>query len=79
MTDVAVEPRSARRVRLRRPAAAARGHRSVIAIIWIVIAIFAPLIAPYDPLTQSLTPLRRRRRFTICSAPTSSAATSSAA
>ena len=43
---------------------------AVIAVIWILVAIFAPLIAPYDPLAQNavaaqspvmVAPLRNRR------------------
>jgi ABC-type dipeptide/oligopeptide/nickel transport system permease subunit len=49
----------------------------VIALAWVVIAIFAPLIAPHD---RSRRPRRRRsrRRCTTSSAPTSSGETSSA-
>ena len=49
----------------------------VIAAAWIVIAVFAPLLAPSDPLAQTFTPSSARRGST-CSAPTSSGATSSA-
>ena len=51
----------------------------VIAVAWLLVAVFAPLIAPYDPLAQNFALARRRRRARTCSAPTSSAATSSAA
>jgi ABC-type dipeptide/oligopeptide/nickel transport system permease subunit len=57
MTDVAVEPRAERRLRLsflRRQPLAVIG--ATIALAWIVIAIFAPLIAPYGSLAQSFTP-----------------------
>ena len=54
MTDVAVEPRPERRLRLsvawHQPLAVIG---ATIAIIWIVVAIFAPLIAPYGSLAQS--------------------------
>ena len=58
MTDVAVEARPARR-RVQIPAAwrqplAITGV--VIAVAWILIAIFAPLVAPYGSLEQSFTP-----------------------
>jgi len=54
VTDVAVEPRPERRLRLsvawHQPLAVIG---ATIAIIWIVVAIFAPLIAPYGSLAQS--------------------------
>ena len=57
MTDVAVEPRPERRVRLsfvwHQPLAVIG---ATIAIIWVVVAVFAPLIAPYGSLAQSFTP-----------------------
>jgi peptide/nickel transport system permease protein len=56
MTDVAVEPRPERRLRLsvvwRQPLALIG---ATVAIAWIVIAIFAPLIAPYGSLAQTFT------------------------
>ena len=39
----------------RRPLAIAG---AVIALTWLVVAVFAPLIAPYDPLAQTFTALR---------------------
>ena len=39
----------------RRPLAIAG---AVIAVIWLVVAVFAPLIAPYDPLAQTFTSLQ---------------------
>ncbi len=58
MSEIAVGTRPARR-RLGIPAAwrqplAVVG--AVIAVAWIVIAIFAPLIAPHDPLAQNFPP-----------------------
>jgi peptide/nickel transport system permease protein len=58
VSELALRPHAARR-RLGLPAAwrqplAIAG--AVIAIAWIVIAIFAPLIAPHDPLAQTFTP-----------------------
>jgi peptide/nickel transport system permease protein len=58
MSEIAVGTRPARR-RLGIPAAwrqplAIAG--AVIAVAWIVIAIFAPLIAPHDPLAQNFPP-----------------------
>ena len=56
MTDVAVEPRPERRLRLsvlRRQPLAVIG--ATIAIIWIVVAIFAPLIAPDGSNAQIFT------------------------
>jgi peptide/nickel transport system permease protein len=58
VTDVAVEiPRRRRRIALgpawRQPLAIAG---AIIAIAWIVIAIFAPLIGPHDPLAQNAVP-----------------------
>ena len=54
MTDVAVEPRPERRLRLsfawHQPLAVIG---ATIAIVWFVVAIFAPLIAPYGSLAQS--------------------------
>ena len=56
-----------------------RSSGVVIAVAWIVIAIFAPLIAPDDPLAQTLPGRAEPVAGTTSSAPTSSAATSSAA
>lgn len=58
MTDLAVDIRPARRrfalgPAWRQPLAVAG---MVIAAVWIVVAIFAPLIAPHDPLAQNLVP-----------------------
>jgi peptide/nickel transport system permease protein len=58
MTDVAYPVRSRRRHRLvpaawRQPLAVTG---AAIALAWIVIAVFAPLIAPADPLAQTFTP-----------------------
>ena len=57
MTDVAVEPRAERRLRFsfvwHQPLAVIG---ATIAIVWVVVAIFAPLIAPYGSLAQSFTP-----------------------
>jgi len=58
VSDIAVEAAPARRrfrfgAAWRQPLALAGVS---IAAMWIVIAIFAPLIAPYDPLAQSFTP-----------------------
>ncbi len=39
----------------RRPLAIAG---AVIAVVWLVVAVFAPLIAPYDPLAQTFTALQ---------------------
>ncbi len=49
--------RSAGRIRpaWRQPLAVTGG---VIALAWLVIAVFAPLIAPYDPLAQTFTPFQ---------------------
>ena len=52
---------------------------AVIAVAWILIAIFAPLIAPYDAACSERRCRRRARRGRTSSARTSSAATSSAA
>ena len=50
-------PASVGRVRpvWRRPLAIAG---AVIALVWLVVAVFAPLIAPYDPLAQTFTALQ---------------------
>ena len=57
MTDVVVEMKARRRLTLptawRQPLAIAG---AVIAVLWIIIAIFAPLIAPHDPLAQNAVP-----------------------
>ncbi len=57
MTDLALDTRPARRRRLgaisRQPLAAIG---AAIAVAWIVVAIFAPLIAPAGSLAQSFTP-----------------------
>ena len=58
MTDIAVEARSARK-RIHIPAAWRQPLAIVgivIAVAWILIAIFAPLVAPHDPLGQGFTP-----------------------
>jgi peptide/nickel transport system permease protein len=58
MTEIAVEPHSARR-RIHIPAAWRQPLAIVgvvIAVAWILIAIFAPLVAPHDPLEQTFTP-----------------------
>src|SRR5690242_19037899 len=56
MTDVAIEPRPERRLRLsvvwHQPLAVIG---ATLAIMWIVIAIFAPLIAPYGSNAQTFT------------------------
>ena len=57
MTEIAVEPRSARkrihiRAEWRQPLAIVG---VVIAVAWIMIAIFAPLVAPHGPLEQTFT------------------------
>ena len=79
MSVLTFRARGAARVRrinpgLRQPLAVAG---AVIALAWVVIAIFAPLIAPSNPLAQTFTP-GSGPHGTTCSAPTSSAATSSA-
>ena len=51
----------------------------MIALAWVVIAIFAPLIAPANPLAQTFTADARALVAATSSAPTSSAVTSSAA
>jgi peptide/nickel transport system permease protein len=58
MSSVAVRVRAATRVRrvhpgLRQPLAIAG---AAIAVAWVLIAVFAPLIAPADPLAQTFTP-----------------------
>jgi peptide/nickel transport system permease protein len=57
MTEVAVEPVARRRLGVpaawRQPLAVAG---AVIAAVWLVIAIFAPLVAPHDPLAQLYPP-----------------------
>ncbi|HEY1512166.1 MAG TPA: ABC transporter permease, partial [Gaiellaceae bacterium] len=57
MTGVVVELKVRRRLTLpaawRQPLAIAG---AVIAVAWIIIAIFAPLIAPHDPLAQNAVP-----------------------
>ena len=50
---------------------ARRGH------LWLLVAIFAPLVAPYDPLAQAFTPLAVAFGRRTSSARTSSAATCS--
>ena len=58
MTEIAVGPELTRR-RVRVPAAWRQPLAVVgtaIAIAWIVVAIFAPLIAPHDPLAQNAAP-----------------------
>src|SRR5690242_9295079 len=56
MTDVAVEPRPERRIRLsvvwHQPLAVIG---ATLAILWVVVAIFAPLVAPYGSLAQTFT------------------------
>ena len=58
MSTVAVGKETRKRVGRLRPAwrqpLAVAG--SVIALAWLVVAIFAPSIAPYDPLAQTFTP-----------------------
>jgi peptide/nickel transport system permease protein len=58
MSAVAVRKEGRKRVGRLRPAwrqpLAVAG--SVIALAWLVVAIFAPWIAPYDPLAQAFTP-----------------------
>jgi peptide/nickel transport system permease protein len=58
MSAVAVRKEGRKRVGRLRPAwrqpLAVAG--SVIALAWLVVAIFAPWIAPYDPLAQTFTP-----------------------
>ncbi len=53
-----VRPRAPSGRRCIRPACGSRSRSVglVIAVAWIVIAIFAPLIAPADPLAQTFTP-----------------------
>jgi peptide/nickel transport system permease protein len=57
MSEIAVGTRPARRLGIpaawRQPLAVVG---AVIAVAWIVIAIFAPLIAPHDPLAQNFPP-----------------------
>jgi peptide/nickel transport system permease protein len=57
VSELALRLRTRRRSRIRptwRQPLAVAG--AVIAVAWIVIAIFAPLIAPHDPLAQAFTP-----------------------
>jgi peptide/nickel transport system permease protein len=57
VSELALRLRTRRRARVRptwRQPLAVAG--AVIALAWIVIAIFAPLIAPHDPLGQTFTP-----------------------
>ena len=51
----------------------------VVIAVFIVLALFAPWIAPYDPIATSWTWCASRRRRCTGSAPTISAAISSAA
>jgi peptide/nickel transport system permease protein len=57
VSELALRLRTRRRSRIRptwrQPLAIAGG---VIALAWIVVAIFAPLISPHDPLAQTFTP-----------------------
>jgi peptide/nickel transport system permease protein len=57
VTEVAVELKSRRRLALpaawRQPLAIVG---VVIALLWVLIAVFAPLIAPHDPLAQNAVP-----------------------
>ena len=81
MTELAVEVAAPRRrftipAAWRQPLAIAG---AVIAVAWILIAIFAPLIAPYDPLAQNARACSEPVAGRTSSARTSSAATSSAA
>jgi peptide/nickel transport system permease protein len=58
VTELVLEPRTARR-RFRVPAEWRQPLAVVgvvIAATWILIAIFAPLLAPHDPLAQTFTP-----------------------
>jgi peptide/nickel transport system permease protein len=60
VTEIAVGPELTRR-RVRVPAAWRQPLAVVgtaIAIAWIVVAIFAPLIAPHDPLAQNAAPVQ---------------------
>ena len=52
---------------------------AVIAVAWLIIAIFAPLIAPHDPLAQTFAAATGAVAAPTSSGPTSSDATSSAA
>jgi len=56
MTDVAVEPRPERRLRLsvvwHQPLAVIG---AALAILWVIVAIFAPLVAPYGSLAQTFS------------------------
>ena len=57
MTELTVRLRARRRGLIRpnwRQPLAVAG--ATIALVWIVIAVFAPLIAPHDPLAQAFTP-----------------------
>jgi ABC-type dipeptide/oligopeptide/nickel transport system permease subunit len=60
MSELAFRVRGIRRRRLFRPAwrqpLAVTG--AAIAFIWIVVAVFAPLIAPHDPLAQNFVPAK---------------------
>ena len=46
-----------------------------IIVVFVLVAVLAPLLAPYDPLTQSMAQINRCRAGRTGSAPTSSAAT----
>ena len=66
---LALRPSRLRRLRRPAPPAPARPGAQphavaglVIAALWILVAIFAPLLAPHDPLRPGLRPSRRRRR-----------------
>jgi len=50
-----------------------------VAVLWVLIAIFAPLIAPYDPNFQANITIPSGPRGATCSARTSWGAMSSAA
>jgi ABC-type dipeptide/oligopeptide/nickel transport system permease subunit len=66
MSELAPTPLTARlRVRRRRPDALRAAWRQplailgvTIAVVWLLTAIFAPLLAPHDPLAQQFVPLQ---------------------
>ena len=60
---------------LRRPARASAWRSP---LLFLVLTVAAPWIAPYDPYDQDLSSALHRRPPSICSAPTSTAATCSA-